>query len=166
VTRAYYQTFDLNGTPLPQENVANFTTNFNLTDTSPSTTVDLSTTGVSAGTYHQANITVDTFGRISAASSGGVTLTQEKIITSGICTTTGGDYISGGCTMSVTWPTAFADTNYGIHCQTWTATVGKVVWAFPSAKTTTGFTLELENGTNSGGVASTTNEIDCTGIHP
>jgi hypothetical protein len=94
----------------------------------------------------------------------GTAQTEDLIITSGICSTSGASY--GTCTTSpYSWPTAFADTNYTITCTLTPPTSGEVVFLYTKSKTTTGFEIELQNGTSDGAMVSTVAEIDCHGSH-
>jgi hypothetical protein len=63
----YYQTV----AGQPQQPQLQFSSRFALSNTPPSTTIDLAATGVTAGTYtYPSSISVDTFGRVTALSSG------------------------------------------------------------------------------------------------
>lgn len=86
-----------------------FSSNFNPTTSTSGTTVDLSTTGVTAGTYSNPTFTVDNFGRLSASSSGspGVVTTGGSPLSLG--TLPSGvleNVVSGG----VSTPTVFSST--------------------------------------------------------
>jgi hypothetical protein len=68
----------------------------------------------------------------------------------------------------VTWPSAFADTNYAVTCtsQPGMGSSAVLTGVFVNNKTTTGFEITLQNGDTSGAGAVTSDEIDCIGMHP
>lgn len=71
--------------------------------------------------------------------------------------------------MTETWPVAFANATYAVTCSyaalpTGTGTNPGLYGPYVSAKSTTGFTLTIQSGSNSAGGNNTVAEIDCTGI--
>jgi hypothetical protein len=66
-----YQTFEQTSSALPQEPSANFSSAFSMSDTpGAATNLDLAPTGVMAGTYSYAQVTVNAKGQITSASNG------------------------------------------------------------------------------------------------
>jgi hypothetical protein len=104
-TPAFYQAVDWpSGSALPPERVLAFTRRFYASDVPGSVTqVDLSGSGVSPGTYANATVTVDAYGRVTFASAG--SLTGDHKVLNGATDTTAG-YLSakvvGGSNVSIT----------------------------------------------------------------
>ncbi len=163
----FYQTIAGNGTAQPQEPIADFSQRFALTDSSGthSTEVDLAPSGVAAGSYTNASITVNGFGQVISASNGlTIPVIKTLEVSSGICSTPAATSYAS-CTFGATWPSSFADTSYTVSC-TEGAASGVVVALRLIAKTTSGITLQIQNGTADGAVSSTLASVDCIGVHP
>jgi hypothetical protein len=170
LTGLFYQTIQNAGTALPQEPTLDFVAPLSAGD-DPSdhrTDVALSNSGVTAGTYTNPTITVSAQGTVTSAGNGAsIPVTKTLIITTGICTTAGTAY--GTCTFSPSWGSAFADTGYATTCTPALPTSGgstSTLTLYVTAKTTTGFTLTLQNGDTTSADATTSSEIDCIGVHP
>jgi hypothetical protein len=160
----YYQTVSSNSTPYPQEPTLNFASQYALTTTGSQTNVAPAPSGVTAGSYTQTCATVDTYGRVTAMSTCGPSQTQVLIITSGICTT--GTSASATCSDSpVSWPIAFADSNYAVTCTPAQPSLGLQANIY-AAYTASTVTITLQNGQGSAAVATTVPKVTCIGIHP
>jgi hypothetical protein len=122
---------------------------------------------VASGAGH--SLCTDTAGgaTTSGCNSSGFTQIEAVKKTSGNCTTTSSSYDS--CTDSLTWPTAFADTNYVAVCGGLnTATAGdgssnNATTLTTDTYSTSGLTVFTQTQR---GATGTFTEIHCIGVHP
>lgn len=92
--------------------------------------------------------------------------TRSLIITSGICSTGGAEQKCGP--ISYSWAIAFPDNAYALSCMAVNPTgsgVNPSIAVYQVSKSSSGFSLELQAGSNSAGGTNTTSEIDCIGSH-
>ena len=110
----YYQTVAANGVAQAQRATLNFSTRFALSDSSSpdETTVELATSGVTAGSYTLASMTVDGYGRVTAASSGSITYQMLARVAFTSCTLVDDGGEGSGCHATQSWGTTLPATYY------------------------------------------------------
>lgn len=130
----------------------------------PTAALPASTSNCAAGNYATG---FNSGGSMICTAFPGFTKVQFLQITSGICTVSGGAETT--CSMGpFNWPSAFASTSYAITCTPTTITgtgtnpgIYSLRW---TSKSTTQFSLVMQQGSASAAGNATTSEIDCIGM--
>lgn len=144
----YYQKLELGGASQPQEPAIDFSSAFTLGDAAGSATnVDLANSGVEAGSYTDASITVNAKGQVTAASSGVAPGGTDDYFTFQGCSITSGsnpntcngsvNFTSGGNT-NPSFP-AMPDGSYFVTCTPETGNEYGTGFSLSAAPTITGF---------------------------
>lgn len=92
----------------------------------------------------------------------------EEARTTNTCTTPFGG--GNSCTVSLTWPSSFSDTNYTVVClpeggQNPSTAIPPEVFVLPSNKTTTGVKVTIQQVDASVNQQVTLNGVGCVAVH-